>query len=108
MEFPSAILLLTNPIHDHDSDLICIAFLIFFLSSIFLDLVKKSGLKENLTKDEQFTVFAPSDDAFKDLSDRTKKFFFESKEGIQMVRRKYKQKYCILNVSLCKNDAVCR
>jgi uncharacterized surface protein with fasciclin (FAS1) repeats len=58
----------------------------FFIFSTFKDFVKKSGLTERLTADEQITVLAPSNEAFGSMSNFQKKFFLESEKGIKMVR----------------------
>ena len=58
----------------------------FFIFSTFKDFVKKSGLTDRLTADEQITVLAPSNDAFESMSQFQKKFFLESEKGIRMVR----------------------
>ncbi|VDI15691.1 transforming growth factor-beta-induced protein [Mytilus galloprovincialis] len=73
--------------------------------SMFKDYVKKAGLTEKFTGGEQITVFAPSNKAFKKMSDYQKKFFLESESGIKMLLERHMVNGVVVSIGMSK-DAI--
>ncbi|XP_071127274.1 transforming growth factor-beta-induced protein ig-h3-like isoform X2 [Mytilus edulis] len=73
--------------------------------SMFKDYVKKAGLTEKFTGGEQITVFAPSNEAFKKMSDYQKKFFLESESGIKMLLERHMVNGVVVSIGMSK-DAI--
>lgn len=71
--------------------------------STFKNFVKKSGMEDLLTKEEQTTVFAPSNEAFVHMSEFQKKFFLESEKGIKMLLQRHMIKGVLVSIGMSKN-----